>query len=277
MCGCTPSAGLPTNGSPHLRDDVAKLLEAPPPSQQYYLAVLAAIDWLDNEPEMRAKEIADELLVRELERDDRSPEARTLALSLVSPDNKFLTLDRLRAYLQAEYEPLRLEARAVARAANRIPSVSNCWPQRLPMSRKTTSLRAEAIAGLAPRGREASQFVGAIGRGRNKRCCVAKPERVLRLATVAAGTNGNRDPRPTIWTAWNKLLTEAGRCGRGPAVVFQRSGAAVRRVPSAQRPRRADRAGPHAHRTQHHRASGSSRPSCSPTRKLPRSISRGCW
>ena len=38
-----------------LRDDVAKLLEGPQPSTQYYLAVLAAVDWLDHEPKMRGR------------------------------------------------------------------------------------------------------------------------------------------------------------------------------------------------------------------------------
>ena len=36
-----------------LRDDVAKLLEGPQPSSQYYLAVVGAVDWLDHEPSLR--------------------------------------------------------------------------------------------------------------------------------------------------------------------------------------------------------------------------------
>ena len=64
-----------------MRDDVAKLLEGPQPSPQYYLAVLGAVDWLDHEPSLRGAEIADELLVRELESDQRTPEAHALALT----------------------------------------------------------------------------------------------------------------------------------------------------------------------------------------------------
>ena len=57
-----------------LRDEVAKLLDGPQPSPQYYLAVLGAIDWLDHEPSHRDAKIADELLVRELQNEKRPPE-----------------------------------------------------------------------------------------------------------------------------------------------------------------------------------------------------------
>ena len=66
-----------------LRDNVAKLLDGPQPSQRYYLAVLGTIDWLDHKPELRGAEIADELLVRELSNPKRSSEAKALALALV--------------------------------------------------------------------------------------------------------------------------------------------------------------------------------------------------
>ena len=65
-----------------LRGDVAKLLEGPQPDTRYYQAVLAAVDWLDNEPKMRGRDFADELLVRELENRDRSPAAHALALAV---------------------------------------------------------------------------------------------------------------------------------------------------------------------------------------------------
>jgi hypothetical protein len=102
-----------------LRDDVAKLLEGPQPNSQYYLALLGAIDWLDHKPGLRGAEITDELLVRELKAADRSAEAHTLALSLLKPDNKFLTADRMREYLQSKYLPFRLEAvRSLAAQSN---------------------------------------------------------------------------------------------------------------------------------------------------------------
>jgi len=98
-----------------LRDDVARLLEKPAPDSQYYLAVLGAIDWLDHEPTMRGAGINDELLVRELENDSRSPDAHAITLKLLSPDDKYLTLDRLKNYLKSDHLPLRVEAaRSVA-------------------------------------------------------------------------------------------------------------------------------------------------------------------
>ena len=178
-----------------LRDEVAKLLEAPPPSRQYYLAVLAAIDWLDHEPKMRAKEIADELLVRELERDDRSPEARTLALSLVSPDNRFLTSDRMRGYLQAEHLPLRLEAvRSLALQTN---------PERFDMlaaaagdESQSDELRAEAVAGLAPVADKQRNLLEQLAEGQNA-VLRREAQRVLRLAQLRPAPR-RRVPSPTI-------------------------------------------------------------------------------
>ena len=68
-----------------LRDDVAKLLEGPQPSSQYYLAVVGAVDWLDHEPTMHGVGIADALLMLELESDRRTPEAHALALTMMTP------------------------------------------------------------------------------------------------------------------------------------------------------------------------------------------------
>ena len=64
-----------------LRDEVAKLLEGPQPSSRYYFVVVGAVDWLDHKPTMHGVGIADELLMRELENDRRSPEAHALALA----------------------------------------------------------------------------------------------------------------------------------------------------------------------------------------------------
>src|SRR5262249_55736369 len=82
-----------------LRDQVAKLLDAPQSSPRYYLAVLAAVDWLDHEPKLPSAGITDGLLVRELKNPARPPAIQALALSLLSPDDKFLTLDQLQTYL----------------------------------------------------------------------------------------------------------------------------------------------------------------------------------
>jgi putative heme-binding domain-containing protein len=204
-----------------LRDDVAKLLDDPPPSQRYYLAVLAAIDWLDNKPEMRAKEIADELLVRELKRDDRSPEARALALSLVSPDHKFLTLDRLREYLQAEFLPLRLEAvRSLALQTNqeRFELLATAAGD----ESQSDVLRAEAVAGLAPVAEKQRNLLEQLAEGENK-VLRREAERVLRLVQLRPAPRETR-PAADDLDAWNKLLAEPGDAAAGRRLFFSEVG-----------------------------------------------------
>jgi hypothetical protein len=93
-----------------LRDDVAGLLDGEAPSERYFLAVLAAIDWLDGDRKMRNAQISDALLLGELQNDARPPALHALALRLLSPDHPWLSLERLRAYLDAEDAGLRLEA-----------------------------------------------------------------------------------------------------------------------------------------------------------------------
>ena len=99
--------------------DLQRLLDAPPPSERYYLAVLAAIDWLSREPEPRRTGISDGLLARELRNARRSAESHALALSLMSPNYRDITLERLREYLQSEHEPLRWGGRPHVGAARR--------------------------------------------------------------------------------------------------------------------------------------------------------------
>jgi hypothetical protein len=89
-----------------LHDDVAKLLDGPLPTPQYYLAVLGAVDWLDHDPELRNSGINDALLVRELKNENRSPTVHALALRMLSPDDKYLTLDRLREYAAKQGAPV---------------------------------------------------------------------------------------------------------------------------------------------------------------------------
>ncbi len=62
-----------------LRDDVAKLLAGPQPDSRYFLAVLAATDWLAGEGKQPSAGITDRLLVQELENQSRSSEIRATA------------------------------------------------------------------------------------------------------------------------------------------------------------------------------------------------------
>jgi putative heme-binding domain-containing protein len=204
-----------------LRDDVAKLLAAPPPSQRYYLAVLAAIDWLDNKPEMRAKEIADELLVRELKRDDRSPSARALALSLLLPDNKLLTPDRLREYMRSDYAPLRLEAvRSLALQSN--PARFELLAGLAADESHSDELRAEAIAGLAPVAEKYRNLLEQFIEGGNETLS-DEAERVLRLTKLRPASTETPPPAEDL-AAWYKLLSDTGDAAAGRRLFFSSAG-----------------------------------------------------
>ena len=127
-----------------LRDDLNALLDGPPPSRRYYLAVLGAIDWLSHEPKMTGNEIAGDLLVRELKNEKRSPETHALALSLLNPNDAFLSLDRLRDYLKSDYTPLRIEAaRSLSQQAS--PSVFRCWPRSPRANRNQTRFASKQL------------------------------------------------------------------------------------------------------------------------------------
>ena len=132
-----------------LRDDVAKLLDGPQPSQRYYLAVLGAVDWLDHKPELRGPEIADELLVRELSNPDRTPEAKALALS-AGKTGQQVSYDRAPERISCSRNTSRCDWRPFDRSPNkRIPSGSIFWRRWRRTIRNPTTLRAEAIVGLS--------------------------------------------------------------------------------------------------------------------------------
>ena len=204
-----------------LRDDVARLLDEPPPSERYYLAVLAAMDWLDNEPEMRGRDIADELLVRELKNEKRPPETQALALRLLSPDNKFLSLERLCTYLESDHQPLRLEAvRSLALQSN---------DERFKLLAEIAAgdsydeqLRAEAIAGLAANMARHRDLLEQIAGG-NQPTLAAEVGRVLRLAGLS-DTPAEEKPAADNLTAWDELLNVPGNAEAGRRLFFSQAG-----------------------------------------------------
>ncbi len=206
-----------------LRDDVAKLLEWPQPASRYYLAVLGAVDWLDHKPGLRDTEITDELLVRELENDRRSPAAHALALSLLKPDNKFLTIVRLRSYLAADDPRLRLEAvRTLAEQTN---------PERAPLlaevasdERQSDEVRAEAIVGL---GACADQHLGgaALAALLNSKNAVLRREAERTLRLSRGSLPGEAKPRSSDLAGWSKLLAKSGDAAAGRRLFFSPVGA----------------------------------------------------
>jgi putative membrane-bound dehydrogenase-like protein len=200
-----------------LRDDVFKLLNSPPPNSQYYLAVLAAVDWLDNEPTMRGRHISDELLIRELNDETRSPETLALALRLVRPNIEFLTHARLRNWMKSDHLPLRIEAvRALQQRDN---------PKRLEVLAKVASdetqevtVRAEAVVGLAADAAAHRELLEQLAAGSEP---ILKQEaaRVLRLAKMLPTPQEAKPPGDDL-AAWNELISQPGDALSGRRLFF---------------------------------------------------------
>jgi putative membrane-bound dehydrogenase-like protein len=205
-----------------LRDDVAKLLEGPQPNSQYYLALLGAADWLDHKPGLRGAEITDELLVRELKATDRSAEAHRLALSLLKPDNKFLTIDKLSEYLKSNHRPLRLEA------ARTLATQSN--PKRFELLAKVArddlhsdDVRAEAIVGLSAAATENRELL--VKLAEDKRDVLAREaKRALRLNKLKK-VRVEAKPQAKDVVGWNNLLKASGDAPAGRRLFFSPVGA----------------------------------------------------
>jgi hypothetical protein len=206
-----------------LHDQVAKLLDAPPPSTRYYLAVLAAVDWLEHEPKLPTAGITDGLLVRELKNESRPPTTKALALSLLSPDDKFLTDDRLREYLQSDCPPLRLEAvRALAQQTH---------PERFQLLAEIASddagndaIRAEAITGLAAVADQHRELLQQFAANDKNPALQREAARALRLAHLVPVPNESKPPATDL-AAWSKLLETPGDAAAGRRLFFSSVGA----------------------------------------------------
>jgi putative membrane-bound dehydrogenase-like protein len=204
-----------------LRDDIAKLLESPPPSTRFYMAVLAALDWLDAEPSMRGRNIADELLIKELNNDSRSPETHALALRLVRPNIEFLTHDRLREWMKSDHQPLRVEAvRTLQQRTN---------PKRLPILAEVAGedsyddeMRAEAIVGLAADAQTHQPLLEKLANDDN---AIIKREasRVLRLTALQPVTEESK-PAADDTEAWTRFLSVPGDADAGRRLFFMPAG-----------------------------------------------------
>jgi putative membrane-bound dehydrogenase-like protein len=200
-----------------LRDDVAKLLEGPLPSSQYYLGVVGAVDWLDHEPTMHGVGIADVLLMLELDSDRRTPEAHALALSMMTPDHRYLTARRIKIWLASPSAALRLEAvRTLALQSN--PKRLGLLAEVAQDDSQSDEVRAVAIAGLA----------GAVGENRDLLEKLAtsdhpilrrEAERALRLAGVRPATAETQPPAADI-AGWKEKLNAPGDAAAGRRLFF---------------------------------------------------------
>jgi len=200
-----------------LRDDVATLLEGPQPNSQLYLALLGAVDWLGREPSHRGVDFNDELLVRELKNEKRSPEARALALSLLNPSDKYLTVERLKEYLSSSQNPLRLEAvRSLAEQSNSerftlLAEVAQDETQ--PMG-----VRAEAVAGIAAAPDKTLLVLNKIAAG-DEPVLKREAARALRLLDSRAASAESKPPASDV-AAWQQLTATPGDAASGRRLFF---------------------------------------------------------
>jgi putative heme-binding domain-containing protein len=166
---------------------------------------------------MRGGEIADELLVRELKNDKRSPEAHALALSLVSPDNKFLSAKRLKKYLKSPNKSLRLEAiRTLAQQSK--PERFELLAAISAAESQPVAVRAEAIVGLSAAAGDHKELLDALASDDDS---ILKHEagRALRLAGLRPGASESKPPADDL-KAWDRLLSKPGDAESGRRVFF---------------------------------------------------------
>jgi putative membrane-bound dehydrogenase-like protein len=200
-----------------LRDDVGKLLDGQQPNARNYLAVLAAVDWLDHEPSMRGTDFTDELLIRELKNESRTPQAHALALSLLKPDSTFLTIERLAEYLHNDYVPLRLEAvRSLAEQSN--SNRFSLLAQVAQDKSQPIEIRAEAAVGIAAASDKTLIVLNKLVAGDDP---VLKREaaRALRLLDSRATASADTPPAADI-ESWQKLLATSGDAASGRRLFF---------------------------------------------------------
>lgn len=200
-----------------LRNDVAKLLEGPQPSSQYYLAVVAAVDWLDHEPSMRGAGIADALLMLELESDRRTPESHALALSMMTPDHRYLTARRMKIWLASPSSELRLEAiRTLALQSN--PKRFSLLEEVAQDDSQSDEVRAVAIVGLSAAMGENRELLEKLATS-DHQILRREAARALRLAGMRPAVAEVKPPAADI-VGWKAELSTPGDGAAGRRLFF---------------------------------------------------------
>ena len=205
-----------------LRDDVAALLDEPLPNPGYYLAVLAAVDWLDHEPSLRNRGVNDELLVRELQNGERPPAVSCFAVRLLSPDHKFLSIDRLREYVASADPGMRREA--VRTLAMKTDTQFGYLLAEVAVDEtQIDDVRADAIAGLAAFADQ--PFLASTLQSFHESSNPVfrrEAERAMRMSGRQRPDESK--PLPTDLVAWSELLAEPGDVAAGRRIFFSAVG-----------------------------------------------------
>ncbi|MEQ8208719.1 MAG: c-type cytochrome [Lacipirellulaceae bacterium] len=208
-----------------LRDEVAKLLEGELPTERYYLAVLAAVDWLDGNGGPHDKAVADRVLVSELKNTNRPPAIHALALRLLSPNHEYLNPNTLAKLLDSPHAEVRTEAvRTLAQqeAGYRFVKLSEIASD----TNSDSKLRCEAIVGLSGSAKRHEELLQKLAAD-SDRNVASEAARTLRLAGLTAKPASGTDAKPPAddLTAWSELLDASpGDADSGRRLFFSKVG-----------------------------------------------------
>lgn len=203
-----------------LRSQIEALLDDPPASERYFLAVLAALDWLGDKAEPGKLGISDKLLIRELNNPTRGPDIKALALNALSPDHPELTLEQLAEYARDDYEPLQIAAaRTLAERtdADRFSALEELAQD----GSLKEAVRVEALAGLAAQAADYRELLASIAQEPGS--LGVEAQRILRLSGLQ-GTSLEEKPDAGDLDAWIKLLAEPGDAAAGRRLFFSAVG-----------------------------------------------------
>jgi putative membrane-bound dehydrogenase-like protein len=203
------------------RDQVAALLDGEIPNERYFLAVIAAIEWLDGDASPRSGGISDGLLRRELANKSHSPALKAIALRLISPDHEWLKIERLREFLASDNDELQREAVRTLAMQTR-PERFGALAEIASDAGRDPGMRADAVAGLAADFANQEALLTKLAEG-DETAVAREAARVLRLnrkrVDAAEGA-----PAATDLEAWNALLGEGGDAEAGRRLFFMAAG-----------------------------------------------------
>jgi hypothetical protein len=204
------------------RDGVARLLEGDVPNERYYVAVLAAVDWLSHPPKMTGSDIADNLLARELRNSSRPPERHAMALRLISPDHKQVTIEALQEFHASPFGPLRTEAVRTLAVKND-PTRFELLATIAGDDDENDALRADAVVGLAAAAEEHRELLESLADG-GASALSREAARALR-AIDPAHLPDEVKPAADDIDAWLAMLGEPGDAESGRRLFYSAAGA----------------------------------------------------
>jgi hypothetical protein len=144
-------------------------------------------------------------------------------LGLLSPDNRFLTSDRIAEYLQSDNQPLRLEAiRALAQQTR--PDRFSDLVSVAQVNQQSDAIRAEAIMGLAGAAGDYRDLLSQFTADDTHSSLQHEAQRVMRLTRITSDPSETKPPAEDI-AAWTKVLASPGDTEAGRRLFFSSVGA----------------------------------------------------